>query len=258
MRRTSGESDMFAEKIRYEGDRFRRKVGTETKMLKTLCCAILLLGGSVAQADVFYSNETAWLSAVPGATQLNFNGITSSTGIVTYGTGAGATTTLDGVTYTAVAPTNSGNYLGVLGGNVSGFVIGAPTLVVGGEPAGPASLLITLPFSTNALGFVYDGDDTSNLTVTLSDGTMLVIPGSHFPTLSFFGVTSATGLTSVEISNAAFVSSSPENAIAFSEVDYGPRFAPAAVPEPGYFALFAAGIAIVVLIVRRRQPIASA
>ena len=221
-------------------------------MKNLFCCgAVFLAATVVVQADTVYTNEADWLAAVSGATTVNFDGIATPTGIVTYGTGVGATVTLSGVTYTAVAPTNAGDYLGVLGGSVPGFAIGEPTMVVGGEPPGPASLLITLPYATDALGFVYDSDDTQNLTVQLSDGTMETIAGSSFPVLSFFGVTSTTALTSVEISNGAFLIGSPENAIAFSEVDYGPATT-SPVPEPGSFGLLAA-IAAAGLLVRRKH-----
>ena len=221
-------------------------------MKNAFCCAAVFLAAiAIAQADTIYTNEADWLAATAGATAVNFDGITTSTGIVTYGAGVGATVTLSGVTYTAVAPTNAGDYLGVLGGSVPGFVIGEPTLVVGGEPAGPASLLITLPYATDSLGFVYDSDDTANLTVKLSDGTTETIAGSDFPALSFFGVTSTAPLTSVEISDGAYLISSPENAIAFSEVDYGPATT-SPVPEPGSFGLLAA-IAAAGLLVRRKH-----
>lgn len=215
------------------------------------CAAVLLAASGVVPADTVYSNEADWLAAVSGATTVNYDGVTTPTGIVTYGTGVGASVTLSGVTYTTVAPTNSGDYLGVLGGSVPSFAIGDPTLGVGGEPAGPASLLITLPYATNALGFVYDGDNSANLTVKLSDGTTETIPGSDFPGLSFFGVTSTTALTSVEISDGAFLIGSPENAIAFSEVDYGPAVT-SATPEPGSLSLIAA-IAAGGLLVRRKH-----
>jgi hypothetical protein len=215
------------------------------------CAIILLVASCAGQADAIYSSETTWAAAVPGATIVNYTGIAAADALVQYGTGPGATTTLNSVTYTAVAPTNSEDYLGVLGSDVAGVDFGVPTLAVGGEPAGPASLLITLPNPVNALGFFFDTDDTVDVAITLSDGTVEVEGSATFPTLAFFGVTSTNAITSVEISNASYIGGSPENALFLSEFAYGPSVA--ATPEPGSVALTFAGLAVFGLAAGRKR-----
>jgi hypothetical protein len=125
---------------------------------------------------------------------------------------------------------------------VTGVDLGFPTLAVGGEPAGPASLLITLPQPVYALGFFFDTDDTPDVTITLSDGTTQT-QAAVFPTFGFFGVTSSTALTSVEISDALYAAMGGENAVFLSEFAYGPSVA-AAVPEPSTLALVGFGVAL--------------
>jgi len=215
------------------------------------CVAVMLLAlGCVARADTIYSSQSAWDTAVPGETTVNFDGIATASEVVEYGTGPGATTTLDGVTYTAVAPTNAGDYLGVIGSAVAGVDFGVPTLAVGGNPPGPAALLITVPNPVNALGFVFDNDDSADVTITLSDGTVET-ESAFFPDLNFFGVTSTSGITSVEISDALYPSG--EQAVFLSEFAFGPSAA-STVPEPGTFGLsLMVMVALGSLLVRRKS-----
>jgi hypothetical protein len=212
---------------------------------------ILLAASFLASADTIYTSQSAWNAAVPGETTLNFAGIATPLEIVSYGTGVGATTTLGGVTYTIASPTNSGDYLGIIGSSYPGVEFGVPTLAVAGDPPGPATLLLTLPAPVDALGFVFDTDESADVTITLSDGTVETEP-SRYPNLDFFGVTSTTGITSVEISDSLYPSG--EQAIFLSQFAFGPSSA-AAVPEPRTLGLLLAAILALGLSIRRKPAL---
>ena len=228
-------------------------------MVKILLRSVLaLLAVSfAAEGDTIYTSQSSWLAAVSGSiTTDTFSGVplpAAPNNHLIYGTGPGATTTLDSVTYTAGPTTNSGDYLGILGTGYAGLIFPVPVLAVGGEPSGPADLLITLPNPVNALGFFVNTDDSTSDKVTLSDGTTSTVE-ALYPTLGFFGITSSTGLTSVEITNTS--NGSPEQGIFLSELQYGPA-APttASMPEPrtlGSMLLMAVGLVPVARRLRRR------
>jgi len=206
---------------------------------------VLVFATCVAQADVFY-NAAAWNTSVPSATTINFEGIAASGGNVLYGFGAGASTTVGGVTF-AVGPAGTNNGLFVVGDNVYYPVaaITPQTTTINGAP--PNDLLITLPNPVTAVAFdfggIFFGD---NATITLSDGSVqtVAVPGS--PNLTFFGVTAPGGITSVDITLP-----SDTYGIGMTDFSYSP--AAALTPEPSFFLLVGVGFAGVIGIARRRQ-----
>lgn len=202
-------------------------------MLKQSSLAILVFALSyTAYADTIYNTQSSWSSAVSGTvTSDNFSGITLPAppgNDLIYGTGPGATVTLSSVTYTAGPTTNSQDYLGILGVGLDGLTFTQPVLAVGGQPSGPADLIITLPYAVNALGFFVDTDNSTSDKVAFSDGTQTT-EGVGYPGLAFVGITSTTGITSVEISNT--LNGSSEQGLFISEVEYGPE-ASSTTPEP--------------------------
>ena len=216
-------------------------------MRKPFSAVIILVAAScVARADVIYSDPAAWSASVPGATTINFEGITAPVSYVYYGYGAGASTTVGGVTF-GVGPAGTNNMLFVVGDDAyySVAAITPQTTVFNGVQ--PNDLLITLPNPVTAVAFdfggIYVGD---NATITLSDGSVQTVAAPASPGLAFFGVTAPGGITSVDITL-------PSDTYGIGMTDFSYGTAAATTPEPSFFVLAGVGFAGVIGTARRRQ-----
>jgi hypothetical protein len=205
--------------------------------------ALLMAVGSVAQASTFYSNEATFDAAVSGVTDVTFGGIVNDsavppnpTGYTSYALGK---TTVGGLQF-AVGPASPSGILFAIGAAYYGF--GAASLSSQDPgPVGTNDFLVTLPSAVTALGFDYIVDP-GTVTVKLSDGTVDSLTASGTPTSGFFGVTSATGFTSVDITE---LFSPASESINLTEFTYGTTRASTspAVPEPDSLLLVFTGLA---------------
>jgi hypothetical protein len=142
------------------------------------------------------------------------------------GFGGIGTLTSDGVTISTTT-----NYLFTQATNqyASGTFVSVQQL-------GPAVFNVSFAAST-AFGFNYDSAEPLTLVI---GGQTFAIAASPFPDLRFFGVTSATPFSSVEISSALGV-----------DVD-NVTFGTAAVPEPASWLMIIGGFGLVGATLRRR------
>lgn len=210
--------------------------------MRRLLCFMLLLfvAHGAAWADTFYSSSAAWNAAVTSTTNVNFEGIVPPNGFNYYGFGPGAGITVGGVQF-SVGPAGTDNLLFVLGDGYYGFPVS--TIAPQSESGTVNDLLITLPASVTALAFDYSGFVTSGgTTVALSDGVSVALPSYNAPTLQFFGVTSSSGITWVDITVGGL-------GLNLDGITYGTANP---VPEPGSLALTGVGVLAVAGTIRRK------
>lgn len=169
---------------------------------------------ATSSAPVSYASRTSFESTLSSVTHINFSSaIVGAELSHDYSTSAGLT--LSNVKFTG--PVTAGGYfLSAVTPNYyaaySGWT-GNPDVLQGpggssieGSSTGPGVLSVALPAATTGVGFdLYTLDGTtSKVSVTTSSGTTTFsVPASIKPALSFFGVTSATPITSVKVIAAA-------------------------------------------------------
>jgi hypothetical protein len=220
-------------------------------ILRGASLALLLgIGSLAAYADSFFTDQSAWVSALAGApTTINFEGLApnNTTDPQTYiGSGPGANTTVGGVNF-AIGAAGADNMMFIAGdGNylpVSVLTVGSTSLT-----GSPSDLLITLPSAVTALGFdfasLYVGDTA---TITLSDGSVQTVALSGDTQLAFFGVTAPGGINSVDISLAPGTYD-----VVVPDFSYGTANTTPPVPEPSSFLLLGSGLVSLAGMVRRR------
>lgn len=198
----------------------------------------LLLGSCGAQADVVFNDPVLWANALAGpATTTNFEGLAPVGGFTFIGTGPGTNISVGGNTF-SIGPSSNGN-LFVIGDNF--YYPGTAVLSSQLSTTPFNDLQITLPSPVTALGFSFGDFEADTATITLSDGTVALPTAVAAPYLGFFGVTSSTGITSVDIST-------PDPVLNVANFSTGT----AAAPEPAYRVLMAFVIAAMVFAFRRR------
>jgi hypothetical protein len=197
-------------------------------VLAAVSIIVLASAADAAFATVTeYTDQTAFNAAISNSTSFNFDGL------VPPGTLSFGDVTLGDLSFTA-----SGLSIPMVIGSNGSFFGGSPfftafALAPGGDPS---VLLCTLAGST-ALGFTYGDLDLSGglpLTVTLSTGDSFNLTTPPNP--------------AVDTGFVGFVSNTPITSVTFS--DYSEGFAvlqvaqsgATGVPEPGTFALLAAGL----------------
>jgi hypothetical protein len=217
----------------------RHGQGDDMKALWIGVSAACLAFG-VATADTVYTTRSAFTAAAGALTTITFDGIAPAGGFVSYG---GGPLTLSGVTFTSNATMfviDSGYY-------GSAYPNGG---YLNADYAGTDVITAVLPGST-AVGFDVGGlFGGQTFTIDTSDGGSFTYttPNSITGTasLGFFGVTSATPITSVSI---AYTDGSYG---AIDNFSYG-----GAVPEPTSWVLMVLGFGGVGAIGRRRQALAT-
>ncbi len=199
---------------------------------------ILLAGTYAGRADVLYNDPTAWLSSATGVTTFNFEGLVAPGTFAFLGSGPGANITLGGINF-AVGPSSDGG-LFVVG---DGIYYSNAAISTQGSSTPFNELVITLPAPVTALGFTFGDFFADTATITLSDGTVALPTAVMAPFLGFFGVTSPTGISWVDIST-------PDPVINVGSVSFG-----AETPEP--YSLMLLAIAISGLVMRKRVQMKS-
>ncbi len=216
--------------------------------IKRYAIAALLLACLPASADTFYTSQAAWAAAASGVSTLNFEGLASDGSFTFLGTGAGAGTTVSGVTF-AVGALSNGNAF-IIGKNF--YYPGVSAFSSQESTTGTDDLLITLPSAVTAVGLDYGAVAAFAVTFTLSDGSTIVETAGGAPSLSFLGETSSVGITSVDIKGA----DSSTNGINITDFSKGTAGA-AAVPEPEAWVLLATILLCLGVGIRRRTRVSS-
>lgn len=195
--------------------------------LRISVLASLVSAAGVASATVTeYTDQTAFNAAISHSTSFNFDGLIPPNSV-----------SFGDVTVGDVAFTAGGLSIPTVVGSDSPLFGGSPFFFAYSETPGidPSVLLATTAGST-ALGFTYGDLDLSGgvpLTVTLSTGDSfnLTTPPNPAIDTGFVGFVSNTPITSVTFSDYS-------EGFAVLQVEPGA----AGVPEPGTFALLAAGL----------------
>lgn len=196
----------------------------------------LVSAAGVASASVTeYTDQTAFNAAISHSTSFNFDGLIPPN-----------TVSFGDVTVGDLAFTAGGLSIPTVVGSDSPLFGGSPFFFAYSETPGidPSEVQLTLSGS-KALGFTYGDLDLSGgqpLTVTLSTGESfnLTTPPNPGIGTGFVGFVSNTPITSVSFSDDS-------EGLALLQVDNA-----AGVPEPGTFALLAAGLLSLALFRPRR------
>ncbi len=216
--------------------------------------ACFALSMQAAQAQVMQYTSRASFDAGSVVTETeNFFGIAPMNGFVSYQ--PADTVALDGFTFTQTKNSSiadlsiiSGGYYGAAGQGA--YNLGNGDFLQAGYGS-PAQLTISLPSGTTAFGLDIGTLAASGgqVTATLSNGTSLVF-GNSFPSISFFGFTSATAITSLTLMDKADGASN--NSINIDTLEAG-RAIPAAVPEASTMVSFGLLLALSGLVVAARR-----
>jgi hypothetical protein len=183
-----------------------------------------------ASADlVVYSDPAQFAAASTNMTGIDFENLAPSGRFSYYGDPG--TLAIGGVTFTTNSP------LFVQNNNAYGT--GA---FLSAQQSDPEIVNIVLPSGITAVGSDYFS--AYSTTVTLSSGQSFVIPGGTYPDLGFFGFTTDTAVSSIQLTVAG-------NGIDLDNFTFGQ-----AVPEPTTIALLTTGMLVVAggpLLRRRRR-----
>jgi len=210
-----------------------------------LLATIVGFAGS-ANADVFYTSQSAFNAAAGPQTIITFDGIAASDSFVSYGAGPLA---LSGVTFT------SNGSMFVIDGGYYGTAYPGGYLNSDYAASGTNEIVATLP-SVQAVGFNFGGLFGAPVTfnITLSDGLTLsatsdstsdISPDAMLP--DFIGFTSLSALTSITIDMPDAVYYNAIDNFTFSATTVS------SVPEPFTLSLFGAGLAGAVAMRRRKK-----
>lgn len=200
---------------------------------------LLLMVNCAAMADTFFTNAGAWAAAVNSTTSVNFEGLLVPGDFAYIGYGPGASTSVGAVQF-SVGAAGVDNLLFVLGDGYYGFPVS--TIAPQSTSAGTNDLLITLPGSYTALAFDFSSFvPLGPTTITLSDGASITLASGNAPNLIFFGATTTTGVSWVDISV-------PGYGLNVDGITYGSANA----PEPGSLVLLGSGILGIASVVRRK------
>ena len=218
------------------------------RFISLLLLAIILTQADSVFADIFYNDPGAWSSAVSGSvTTMNFEGIAPSGAATFVGSGAGAKTTVSGLTF-AIGSTSNGD-LFVIG---DGLYYPGTSVISTQQSTTPYNdLVITLPVPTQALSFYYGDFFGDTPTITLSDGAVdNTETFTARPFLGFWGVTTYdTGatITSVDISapSKVFFTTPQGNVINVASISF-------AAPEPASLALLGMALLCMTLVYRKQ------
>lgn len=199
---------------------------------------VLASAAGAASATVTeYTDQTAFNAAISNSTSFNFDGL------IPPGTLSFGDVTVGDLSFTA-----GGANIPLVVGSNSSFFGGSPFFTAFSQTPGidPSELLCTLAGSL-ALGFTYGDLDLIGglpLTVTLSTGDSFNLTTPPYPSVDtgFVGFVSDTPITSVTFSDYS-------EGFAVLQVD---QSGAAGVPEPGSFALLAAGLLSLAVFGRRR------
>jgi hypothetical protein len=198
-------------------------------MIKMVWISVLLLGAATfATADVF-TNSALWEAAATGITTINFGVLSPPAG------GDVPIATPSGVTLSGVNFSSTGSAIFATSDTFccSTYTRGGDTLNSGVAN----NIVVTLPTNTTAIGFdfftVTNGDYVGafpeNVDIDVN-GTKYVVGAAAAPGLVFFGLTSASPITSLTIT--------PEQAptgTAADLTDFSYGGSTVVTPEPGYY-----------------------
>ena len=200
-------------------------------MKRTLSFAFLLLLAVTAQASVIeYTSRSAWLAAAGSVTNIDFEGIAPSGGLVHVDNGL----TLSGVSFFSPACCGGDSPALIV---VSGEIPYVGAWGSGDKLQGGIEIDITLPRGVEAVGSdimstftAFDPDASSTYEVVLSTGDVFEnVFASGPPTRSFVGFTSTAPITSLRLISSG----------TFAMLD---NVAFDVVPEPTPLSLFICGL----------------
>jgi hypothetical protein len=231
-----------------------------------LSCALLALSAIPAFCTpVFYTSQSAWLTAVSSPTTLTFDGTGSAVG--NYSTAAGFTTGLalpDDPTFvgTEVVGGTAGYSLSIVNSTLSQYYnFGSGNSLwwaAYGGLTSSSALQVTFPTAVNAFSvdlMTYSGSGLA-YTVELNNNPSLVYtasPTQGWPNQTFFGMTSDTPITSIEFSLPIGASATP----LIDNFSYGAAQSQPQTPELCTFLLIASGLIGMALVGRRVRGLAA-
>jgi hypothetical protein len=196
-------------------------------LVTTIAAALLIFAGQARAGVVAYTSQAAFNAASTNLTSVNFNGLAPVGGFTYYGdsltVGALNFSGTGGFRLFVIDPGfappswsyNSGNQ--VLTDN-----FGVPFF-------GGSGLTTFFPAGTTAASLLIGDFSSTTATITLSTGDVFTVPITGQPNLDFYGFTSTTPITSINLTDLI-------GAPVIDTVQYGQ-----AVPEPTSLALLGIG-----------------
>jgi hypothetical protein len=213
--------------------------------------AILSASAMAGNVQVF-STEADWLARSTNLTTVTFSGLAPAGGYTFFNTAAGLTT--GGVNFVGYSqnPVMGPYWLAVVdpGLDPSAYGYGTGAVLRGlSGPNEPTPGYITATLNGNYTSISADLNTVlgagANVIVTLSTGEVIVVATTNVSnTLSFFGITSDVGISSISFQ------SSTDQYLVMDNFTYGDD--PPTVPEPGSLMLFGSGLFVVAGILRRK------
>jgi len=236
-------------------------------VLAVAATACFLLAAVTARGStITYSDRTAWAAATTGATNINFEGITST--YLSFSTAQGLT--IDGVTFIGLTMSTPAYELWVVNpapGSEHDFGSGS---VLKGPQHDPSVLnktvRVSLPGGVTSFGvdLMSNTPGAHTFTIMLSTGDIFTnVPTYPRPTPSFFGVTTTTAISQIDFILKVANSSEPSPLLdnfAFGMASLGGAGGPepgAETPEALTLLLVGSGLVMIHFMRRRRGCLAT-
>lgn len=197
-----------------------------------------------------FTNASSWQAALASFQTLDFEGLAPAGGTTTYGSGLTDNTVVflginQGAHLLAVLDTTMSSWFNYGTGDALSISTDRSN---SGLPV--PYIHITLPAPVTAVGFNLFSSSPAAITFAVTvNGTQYTAPTFNQPTPAYFGITSDTPFTTVDVIAQGTVFNGGTTTF-LDNFGFGSELA--AVPEPASYLLLGAGLAAIGLIRRRR------
>ena len=201
--------------------------------------SIAVFLGAIANADVFYTDQSTFEANASGLTSVDFTGAVGNNEYkrVNYPPSAQPLAwTYENLTFSDT----TGN-LALIGPEYLNHYSGVSQAVLN-EQLDPGDLTVALPSAVTAVGLKIGGNfGSGKMSITLSDGstTTFSVPATAFGDIGFIGFTADSAISSFTLADTL-----NSNAYYFETplVEYGTSANITATPEPRYYAVLLCGL----------------